>query len=185
MTMPEEILGAYLQGYFPMAHPEENNKIYWHLPEKRGIIPLDSFHVPKNLKRLYRNNPYTFRLNSNFEQTIRNCSKREETWISADIISMYLALHEVNLAWSVEVWEKQEMVGGLYGVVYKKAFFGESMFSKKSNTSKLALVHLVGILKSLEFELLDCQYLNPHLKQFGAVEIEHKEYMDILEHAIH
>lgn len=167
-----------------MAHEEEGNEIYWHRPEQRGIIPLDAFHISKNMQRLWRNHEYDLRVNTDFEHVIRACSERETTWISDEIIQAYCELHEMGYALSFEVWENNRLVGGLYGVSIGKAFFGESMFSRKSNTSKLALVFLVHFLKENGYELLDTQYLNDHLKQFGGVEISDEKYMQLLTKAL-
>jgi leucyl/phenylalanyl-tRNA---protein transferase len=179
-----ELLHAYMNGFFPMAHPEEANKIYWHKPEMRGIIPLNEFKVSKNLSRLYRNGKFQFRVNGNFEAVIEACASRSETWISEDIIESYVNLNKLGYAYSFEVWLENKLVGGLYGIAIGKAFFGESMFHKISNASKLALVFLVENLVFKGFTLLDTQYLNDHIKQFGAIEIPAEEYEKKLEEAI-
>ena len=177
---PGQLIYAYSNGYFPMAHEEEDYQIYWHRPRKRGVIPLDEFHISKNLQRLWRNNPFEFSRNRDFESVIRSCANRDVTWISEEIIASYLELHVMGCASSFEVWRDDQLVGGLYGVHLGKAFFGESMFSTESNTSKLALVYLVEFLKSEGYSLLDTQYLNDHLKQFGAIEIPDENYMEQL-----
>ncbi|MFT5512387.1 MAG: leucyl/phenylalanyl-tRNA--protein transferase [Bacteroidia bacterium] len=182
---PAQLIYAYSNGYFPMADdPEEGGEIYWHRPEQRGIIPLDSFHVSKNMKRFWRKNPYTLKLNTAFREVIKACAERDRTWINDEIIDAYSSLSEMGYALSFEVWDESELVGGLYGVTIGKAFFGESMFSKASNTSKLALMHLVTFMKENDFVLLDTQYLNTHLEQFGAVEIPDKNYMEQLASAL-
>ncbi|MBI1308149.1 MAG: leucyl/phenylalanyl-tRNA--protein transferase [Bacteroidetes bacterium] len=180
----EELLYAYSNGYFPMAHPEEDNAIYWHRPEWRGIIPLEQFYVPKNLARLYRNGPFEFSMDRDFKGVMKGCADRETTWISKEIITAYTALFKKGFAHSVEVWRDNKLVGGLYGVEIRKAFFGESMFSRESNASKLALVHLVRYMNYKKLELLDTQYLNDHIRQFGAVEIPDEKYIELLEHAL-
>jgi len=180
----QDLISAYANGYFPMAHPEENDTIYWHRPQMRGIIPLEDFRIPKNLKRLYRNCPFDLKVNTDFESVVRACAKRESTWISEDIINMYLELHHRDMAHSFETWDGNELVGGLYGVSLGKAFFGESMFFRKTNASKLALVFLVETLRANDFVLLDTQYLNDHLLQFGAVEVSDDEYMTLLQLAL-
>jgi len=180
----DQLIGAYCQGYFPMAHPEEENQIYWHKPDMRGIIPLDDFHIPKNVSRLYNKRPYSLWFDRDFEQTIRSCAERDTTWISEDIIQLYVRLHELGFASSVEAWDQDELVGGLYGVVINKAFFGESMFFKRTDASKLCLVHLIKHLVHNDFILLDTQYINDHLRQFGAKEIPGDEYEILLQKAI-
>lgn len=180
MLTAEILVQAYLSGVFPMADPEDNNRIYWHTPVKRGVIPLDEkFKVPKNLARLYRNNFFELKINNAFEQVIRNCAdkRKGETWISEEIILAYCDLHEIGLAHSFEVWQGDNLVGGLYGVALGKVFFGESMFHNVTDASKIALVFLVEFLREQKFELLDAQYLNSHLLQFGAFEISQELFL--------
>jgi leucyl/phenylalanyl-tRNA---protein transferase len=187
MLNTELLLQAYMAGAFPMAHPDQDNAIYWHTPAVRGIIPLDDrFLVPKNLKRLYKKTPFDLYINRAFEDVIRSCAdlNREDTWISEEIIDAYTELHENGFAHSFEAWSNNELVGGLYGVSIGKAFFGESMFFKVRDASKIALIFLVEFLREHDFMLLDTQYLNPHLLQFGAYEITHEEYMDLLNEAV-
>jgi leucyl/phenylalanyl-tRNA--protein transferase len=184
---PELLLQAYVSGAFPMAHPEHDNAIYWHTPAIRGIIPLDNqFKIPKNLHRLYRTQKYKFTINHNFKQVINACAAQRvtDTWISDEIIDAYCQLNQLGYAHSFETRLNGKLVGGLYGVAIGKAFFGESMFFIEPNTSKLALVFLVEFLREQAFKLLDTQYLNPHLLQFGAFEITHEEYMDRLKEAV-
>jgi leucyl/phenylalanyl-tRNA--protein transferase len=187
MLSVDELLNAYSKGYFPMAHPDRNNRIYWHKPKVRGIIPLDdSFHIPKNLQRVIRQNKYLCTSNKSFEEVIRACSQNrsDETWISEEIIQSYIALHRSGYAQSIETWFDGNLVGGLYGVSLGRAFFGESMFYRATDASKVALVHLVELLRRHKFMLLDSQYLNPHLKQFGAYQISDIEYDSLLEKAL-
>jgi leucyl/phenylalanyl-tRNA---protein transferase len=182
---PEQLLHAYSNGYFPMAEEEvDGGQIYWHRPEKRGIISLDKFHVSKNLNRLWKNNAYSFKINSAFKEVILACANRDRTWINDEIIDAYVELSEIGYALSFEVWNEESLVGGLYGICIEKGFFGESMFSLETNTSKLALIHLVRFMEKNDFVLLDTQYLNDHLKQFGAIEISDKKYMALLEKAL-
>ena len=184
---PEILLAAYMSGAFPMAHPDDNNEIYWHTPKKRGIIPLDErFTASKNLKKLYRSGKFTFTINRDFEKVIRSCAelRSEDTWISEEIIDAYCQLNRLGLAHSFEAWDGDELVGGLYGVSLRRAFFGESMFHKRTDASKLCLVFLVEFLREQGFELLDSQYLNSHIAQFGAYEVEHSEFMFLLEQAL-
>jgi len=179
-------LAAYMSGAFPMAHPDDNNEIYWHTPKKRGIIPLDErFTASKNLKKLYRSGKFNFTVNRDFEKVIRSCAelRSEDTWISEEIIEAYIGLYKAGFAHSFETRLNDELVGGLYGVSIGKAFFGESMFHTHTDASKLALMNLVEFLREKQFMLLDTQYLNPHIKQFGAYEISHTTYMLLLKQA--
>ncbi len=183
---PEILLAAYMSGAFPMAHPDDNNEIYWHTPKKRGIIPLDErFTASKNLKKLYRSGKFTFTINRDFEKVIRSCAelRADDTWISEEIIEAYIGLYKAGFAHSFETRLNDEVVGGLYGVAIGKAFFGESMFHTHTDASKLALMYLVEFLREKQFMLLDTQYLNPHIKQFGAYEISHTTYMLLLKQA--
>lgn len=187
LLTPEILIQAYSSGAFPMADPEEGNQIYWHTPQMRGIIPLDDrFKVSKNLKRLYKRDKFDLYINRNFDQVIDYCRslREDETWISDEIIDAYKQLHEGGFAHSFEVYEKGKLVGGLYGVSIGKAFFGESMFHLVTDASKIALVFLVEFLREHDFLLLDTQYLNPHIAQFGAYEITHQEYIKLLRRAI-
>jgi leucyl/phenylalanyl-tRNA--protein transferase len=187
MLSVDELLNAYSKGYFPMAHPDRNNRIYWHKPKFRGIIPLDdSFHIPQNLQRLIRLKKYTCTVNQSFNEVINACAlnRIDETWISQEIIQSYISLHQSGHAHSIETWLDGTLVGGLYGVSLGRAFFGESMFYRATDASKVALVHLVERLRQHKFTLLDSQYLNPHLKQFGAYQISDTKYEILLEKAL-
>ena len=188
MISVELLVQAYLSGSFPMADPEEGDQIYWHTPETRGLIPLDdTFKVPKNLMRLYRKEKFELTINRAFLEVIEQCSllRQGDTWISEEIIAVYTEMHKLGLAHSFEVWLDGVLVGGLYGVAIGKAFFGESMFHTVSDASKIALVFLVEFLKEQNFQLLDCQYLNPHLLQFGAYEVTQEEFLLRLQEIIH
>lgn len=188
MISVELLVQAYLSGSFPMADPDEGDQIYWHTPETRGLIPLDdTFRVPKNLMRLYKKEKFELTINRAFPEVIEQCSllRQGDTWISEEIIDVYTEMHKLGLAHSFEVWLDGALVGGLYGVAIGKAFFGESMFQKVTDTSKIALVFLVEFLKEQNFQLLDCQYLNPHLLQFGAYEVTQEEYLLRLQGVIH
>jgi leucyl/phenylalanyl-tRNA---protein transferase len=181
----ELLLQAYANGYFPMAESRDAKQLYWFYPEKRGIITLDGFHVPSTLAKFLRKNPFTVTVDKAFPEVIRACAERsDDTWINEEIIALYSALHEQGFAHSVECWENNILVGGLYGVALAGAFFGESMFSRTPNASKVALVHLVKLLKDAGYTLLDTQYVNDHLKQFGVVEIPRAEYLKRLEAAL-
>ena len=176
------LLEAYCRGIFPMA--VEDGEIAWFSPDPRGIIPLDSFHVPHGLRRSLRRNSFEVRINTAFEAVIRACGERPETWISPEIVQSYLNLHELGFAHSVETWRDNQLVGGLYGVSVYGAFFGESMFHRETDASKVALVALVERLREREFRLLDTQYTTPHLRVFGAVEIPRPKYLRLLKQAL-
>lgn len=158
--------------------------IHWFSPERRGIIPLDGLIISRSLKQTIAKQIFEVRVNANFEQTIRKCAAREEVWISETIIESYLRLHAAGYAHSVECWANGKMVGGLYGVAIRGAFFGESMFSTVSNASKVALVYLVDRLRERQYALLDTQYVNPHLASLGCVEIPKQEYLSLLQQAL-
>ena len=185
------LLNAYANGYFPMAESRDTKTLHWYYPEKRGIIPLDDFHIPKSLAKFLKQNPFTYTLDTAFRDVITACAERDDTWINNDIIELYCALHTMGYAQSVEVWiqdsktRNQKLVGGLYGVSLGKAFFGESMFSRAANASKAALVYLVNHLREGGYTLLDAQYVNDHLKQFGIIEISRADYLERLEEALH
>jgi leucyl/phenylalanyl-tRNA---protein transferase len=184
---PEVLLYAYAQGVFPMAHPEEDGAIYWYAPEPRGILPLDSFHVPKNLARLVRRSTFEVTADRDFEAVMQACAEpqsgREQSWISDELIGLYTALHRRGHAHSLEIWRDGKLAGGLYGVSLGAAFFGESMFSRETDASKVALVHLVERLRRGGFTLLDIQFITEHLRQFGAIEIPRDEYERRLDEA--
>jgi leucyl/phenylalanyl-tRNA--protein transferase len=184
----EFLLNAYTNGYFPMAMSHEEEDLHWFYPEKRGIIPLDSFHIPQSLAKAMRKNPFTLTTNRAFCEVIAACgeinAKRKDTWINKKIIELYGELWERGYAHSVECWKDNILVGGLYGVAINGAFFGESMFSRQSNASRMALVHLVKLLKKGGYQLLDTQFVNEHLMQFGVIEIERKDYLKLLKEAL-
>lgn len=184
MLTPELLVQAYLSGSFPMADPEEGNMIYWHTPKVRGLLPLDErFKVPKNLRRLYRKGVFDLRINTAFTEVIELCSQRldDDTWISDEIKQVYIEMHQQGLAHSFEAWLDGELVGGLYGVAFGKVFFGESMFHRVRDASKVTLVFMVEFLREQGFQMVDCQYLNPHLLQFGAYELSQEDYLSKLE----
>lgn len=179
---PDFLLQAYQMGIFPMAM--EGGEIGWFSPDPRGVIPLDTFHVSKSLRRVVRSGRFELRLNSAFAEVLDGCADREETWIDETVRSSYLTLHGNGDAHSVECWREGELVGGLYGVSAGGAFFGESMFSRERDASKVALVHLVERLGARGFALLDTQWTTPHLRTFGAVDIPKPEYMRQLHAAL-
>jgi leucyl/phenylalanyl-tRNA--protein transferase len=177
------LLAAYASGYFPMADSRYGT-IRWYSPDPRAIILLDAFKVSRSLKQTIKKKIFDVRLNTAFEAVIRNCAARRETWISEEIVQSYLELHRFGSAHSVEAWHKDTLAGGLYGVALGAAFFGESMFSRKRDASKVALVFLVERLHKRGFELLDTQYMTPHLAHFGAVNISREDYLSRLKRAI-
>lgn len=158
--------------------------IYWYAPDPRAILPLETFHVSRNLRKLVNRNVFDVRIDTAFERVMRLCAERPETWISEDIVRVYVALHERGFAHSVECWKDDELVGGLYGVAIGGAFFGESMFHRVRDASKVALVHLVERLKAAGFELLDTQFTTDHLLQFGVIELPRDAYEELLDRAI-
>ncbi len=172
----EILLNAYRNGYFPMAESKEG-EIHWYFPKRRGIIPLDRIKISRSLQQTIKKNIFEVRINSNFENVMRKCASREETWISETIIQSYVMLHQKGFAHSVETYFQNTLVGGLYGVALGGAFFGESMFSTMSNASKIALVFLAQHLQKRHYELLDTQYITTHLQTLGAIEISSEEYM--------
>jgi leucyl/phenylalanyl-tRNA--protein transferase len=175
---PEVLLGAYAQGVFPMA---EDGEILWFSPTQRGIIPLDErFHIPRGLKKALRKKPFEIRFDTAFREVMIGCAERDGTWIDGVIIESYCALHELGHAHSVECWDADGLQGGLYGVALGKAFFGESMFSRKTDASKIALVALVERLRERGFQLLDTQWMTDHLQTFGGIEIGREEYLRML-----
>lgn len=167
-----------------MAENFDSEFINLYQPKKRFIIPIDNFHVPKKLFKLFRKNTYTFKINNNFKNVISKCQlanrKDNGTWINNIILDSYLNLHYEKIAHSVECYDQNQLIGGLYGVHIGGCFFGESMFSELSNTSKFCLLYLIAILKKNSFSLLDSQFYNEHLIQFGAFEIENKIYLEKL-----
>ena len=183
---PHQLLYAYAQGIFPMAH--EDGAIYWYDPDPRAILPLHAFHVPRRLARTVRQEPFDIRVDGAFRSVIEACAApapgRENTWISAEIIEAYDRLHRLGFAHSVEAWLEGRLVGGLYGVAINSFFAGESMFSRKRDASKVTLVHLVERLKEKGFLLLDIQFLTDHFRQFGAVEVPRSEYRTLLARAL-
>ena len=190
---PEILLSAYMQGIFPMASSAQCEEIYWHCPQMRGQLSIDNIHIPKRLKKNLRQMKiggvaYDIRINSNFHQVIKSCAKttstRKETWINNEITDAYSKLNSKGFAHSVECWQNGEMVGGLYGIALGAAFFGESMFSIKRDASKIALMHLVARLYHAGFKILDTQYTNSHLEQFGVYEIDSEQYLQELESAL-
>ena len=190
---PETIIKAYSLGVFPMAESHDSIEIKFYDPDHRALIPInDSLgsgpHVPRRLQRRVRQAPYQITFNLDFSSVINACAsrneKRTDTWINQDILELYIALHKMGVAHSVEVWSDGALVGGLYGVALKAAFFGESMFTWKKDASKIALVHLMARLQHGGFLMLDAQFANDHLQQFGITEIDRKEFQKRLKNAL-
>lgn len=180
---PDLVLLAYRHGFFPMAD-EAGGDVYWHSPDPRAVIPLDGVVVSRSLRQTIRKGIYTIRMDTACEQVISACASRSETWISEEIIDVYVALHRLGYVHSVEAWHDSTLAGGLYGVAIGGAFFGESMFSVMSDASKVAFVALTEHLRTRDFLLLDSQYINPHMQSLGAIEIPRKQYMKLLTKAM-
>jgi leucyl/phenylalanyl-tRNA--protein transferase len=185
---PEVLLRAYACGIFPMAESADDPSLFWVEPEIRGVIPLDGFRIASRLARTVRTEVFTVTVDRAFKAVIDGCAApqagRNDTWINKRIRDLYIALHGLGHAHSVEVWNDDELVGGLYGVNLGRAFFGESMFHRARDASKVALVHLVARLIVGGFELLDTQYVTEHLRSFGAVEIPRRRYTALLDKAL-
>jgi leucyl/phenylalanyl-tRNA--protein transferase len=182
---PETLLNAYAQGAFPMT--DRDGRTRWYTADPRGVVPLDQFHIPKTLKQLLKRTPplYEIRFNHDFEAVMRGCmQQRPDTWISEDLVRAYLRLHQMGFAHSVEAWHDGELAGGLYGVSLGAAFFGESMFHRRTDASKVAMVHLVDRLREREFELLDSQATTEHLRRFGCIDIPAADYLKRLDRAL-
>jgi leucyl/phenylalanyl-tRNA---protein transferase len=186
---PEDLLGCYARGVFPMAESRDDPRVFIIEPEQRGVIPLDAFHIPTRLRRTVRNEPFEVRVDTAFEAVLDGCAaaqgpEREDTWINAPIRRLYAALFAQGFVHSVECWKDERLAGGLYGVSVGGAFFGESMFSRERDASKVALVHLVARLRKGGWTLLDAQFLTDHLSQFGAVETPQAAYLRRLKPAL-
>jgi leucyl/phenylalanyl-tRNA--protein transferase len=186
---PQVLLKAYSVGIFPMAETADDPHLFWIEPEERGIIPLVGFHVPRRLARTVLSDRFDIRIDTDFESVIDGCagngmSERPKTWINARIRQLYGDLFTQGHCHTVEAWRDGRLAGGLYGIVLGGAFFGESMFSRERDASKVALVHLAARLKAGGFQLLDTQFITPHLQQFGAIAIERQAYQKLLDAAI-
>ena len=186
--IPKDLLmSAYASGWFPMA--VEPGDIRWYSPDPRGIIPLESFHVPRRLDRVIRRGTFEIAIDGDFRGVVRACAEAERrdeegTWIDGEIFDSYAALHDEGLAHSVEAWQDGRLAGGLYGVALGGAFFGESMFHRVTDASKVALAALVARLRARGYALLDVQWVTPHLEQFGAIEIPRSKYLKLLADAV-
>jgi len=182
LLKPDNMLRLYSSGAFPMADAKTGS-INWYLPEIRTIIPLDNYNIPRTTKKAIDNDNFKIRFDTDFEGVLDGCADRESTWISEDLKSAYRRLKKRGHIHTVETWKDERLVGGLYGITFRGAFFGESMFSKVSQASKAALVALLKHSKEKDFVLLDVQYMTEHLKMFGAVEISFEEYTKLLHKA--
>jgi leucyl/phenylalanyl-tRNA--protein transferase len=182
------LLRAYGTGIFPMARNRHDTKLYWIDPDQRGIIPLDAFHAPRSLRKVLKQNVFEVRINTAFDAVIQACAEptpdRPDTWINDEIVRLFGELHRMGMAHSVESWADGRLVGGLYGLSLGGAFFGESMFSRATDASKVALVHLVARLKHGGYSLLDTQFVTDHLERFGALEIPRHRYLRLLARAV-
>jgi leucyl/phenylalanyl-tRNA--protein transferase len=181
---PELLLQAYAAGIFPMAESRDDPDLFWVDPRLRGVLPLDGFHVSRSLARRLRRGDYMATLNADFAGTVDGCADRTETWINGQIRSLYMDLHRLGHAHSMEIWQDGVLAGGVYGVTIGGAFFGESMFSRRTDASKLALAHLTGHLRRCGFVLFDTQFQTEHLASLGAQEIPRVRYREALDHAL-
>ncbi len=181
---PDTLLRAYAQGIFPMAEGRDDPAIHWVDPRRRGILPLDGFHLSRSLARRMRRGGFTLTTDQAFASVVTACADRPETWISHRIQALYQALHARGHAHSIEVWQNGHLVGGVYGVVLGAAFFGESMFSRVTDASKIALAHAVQVLRAGGFQLFDTQFLTPHLASLGGLEIPRARYQHLLAQAL-
>jgi leucyl/phenylalanyl-tRNA--protein transferase len=185
---PDILLRTYAAGIFPMAETADDPTLFWVDPDRRGVLPLDAFHVSRKLQRTLRAAPFDVRLDTAFAAVIGECGAarpdRPSTWINGEIVRLYIGLHWMGHAHSVETWRDGRLVGGLYGVALGGAFFGESMFSREEDASKVALCHLVARLRRGGFRLLDTQFVTKHLTQFGAHEVERADFRTMLAHAL-
>ncbi|MEX0347212.1 MAG: leucyl/phenylalanyl-tRNA--protein transferase [Rhizobiaceae bacterium] len=184
----DALLRAYAQGIFPMAEDATDPEVFWVRPETRGVIPLDKFHVPRSLAKMIRKEPYEIRLDHDFEAVISACAERREerrsTWINGPIREAYGELFKIGHCHTVEAWREGTLVGGLYGVTLGRAFFGESMFSRERDASKICLYHLVQHLNKRGFVLLDTQFTTEHLVRFGAIDVPQLQYEKLLAEAL-
>ena len=181
---PELVLRAYGAGVFPMADHAEAEEVYWVDPRKRGVLPLDGFHLSRSLRKRLLRDDHRVRIDTAFEEVLDACADRPETWINETIRTLFIQLHRMGHAHSVEVWQGGRLVGGLYGLRLGGAFFGESMFSRMRDGSKIALAHLVARLRAGGFTLLDTQFTTPHLESLGALAVPRSCYHDLLARAL-
>ena len=178
------LLHAYRIGVFPMSEGKDDPEIFWVDPKFRGVMPLNGFHISRNLRRTILRETFTVTFNKNFTDVVRGCAEREETWINDTIFDLYAQLHATGDAHAVEVWQDDQLVGGVYGVTVGAAFFGESMFSRATNASKVALAYLIDRLNAGGFVLFDAQFITDHLATLGGIEISRADYQSLLEDAV-
>ena len=178
------LLSAYRRGLFPMAETRTVSDVFWVDPKYRGILPLSQFHISRSLRKCILKENYNIKISSAFSEVISACAERPDTWINDTIFELYCTLAKNKMAHSLEVWQEKQLIGGVYGVVIGAAFFGESMFSRRDNASKIALAYLVHRLKHTGFKLFDTQFITPHLASLGAVEIPRVNYMKHLREAL-
>ncbi len=181
---PDLLMRAYGMGVFPMSENRDDPDIFWVDPIRRGIFPLDSFHISRSLAKRIRREGFTVSLNADFEGVVNGCADREETWINDQIHDLYMALHKRSEAHSIEVWNNDTLIGGVYGVTLGGAFFGESMFSTQTDASKVALAFLIEHLRRCGFTLFDTQFITDHLRSLGAIEIPRADYQKMLTWAL-
>ena len=181
---PQLLLQAYAMGVFPMAESQQDEDVMWIEPKLRGVFPLDNFHISRSLAKAIQKADYQVTINQSFADVVDACAEREETWINGSIRQGYMDLHAVGHAHSLEVWRGGNLIGGVYGVTLGAAFFGESMFSRATNASKIALAYLVTHLRKSGFTLFDTQFLTPHLASLGAIEISQEDYLAQLQTAV-
>jgi len=181
---PEILLRAYAMGVFPMAETRDDPEVFWVEPRRRGILPLNGFHISHSLARHMRGEPFAITLDRDFEGVLDGCADRPETWISETIRRLYCDLFDLGYGHSLEVWEGETLVGGVYGVALGAAFFGESMFSRRTDASKIALAYLTHLLSEWGFELFDTQFITPHLRSLGGMEISRSHYQALLQAAL-
>lgn len=176
MLTPDLMLTGYAQGIFPMAESRDSAALHWIDPQRRGIFPLENFHISRSLMGSIRHENYTIRTNSAFAEVVRRCAARPETWINVPLFDLYDQIHAMGHAHSLEVWQEGVLIGGVFGITLGAAFFGESMFSARTDASKIALAYLVDRLRQGGFRLFDTQFLTPHLASLGAIEIPRSDY---------
>jgi leucyl/phenylalanyl-tRNA--protein transferase len=181
---PQMMLNAYANGVFPMSDSRDDPDLYWVDPTDRGIFPLDGFHISKSLAKTIRLERFSVRFNTDFEAVVEGCADREETWINDTIFDLYRQLHAMKFCHSLEVYEGDALVGGVYGLTIGTAFFGESMFSRRTDASKVALAYMVARLRVTGFTLFDTQFITPHLASLGAIEIPRADYHGLLNEAL-
>ena len=181
---PDILLNAYANGIFPMAEHQSDEDLFWVDPRQRGVLPLNRFHISRSLAKTLRSDRFTVTFNRDFEGVVAGCADRDETWINNTLTGLYGQLHKARFAHSVEVWEGDTLVGGVFGITLGGAFFGESMFSTRTDASKVALAYLVDRLRSAGFTLFDTQFITPHLASLGGLEIPRADYREMLENAL-